>query len=475
MSLTSKEYGARTGDAAAGAAGVGDRGPLLIAGAIGYAAWKPKMEVFLGRVGVDGVHRREVPEAQWSAWVALVEQWADEEFASALSLVAFGSAAGGWKAEPSASAAAALPSAPDLDEKTKAARKALVTRVERSRKAFGIIYQALPEELGLQVAHILHGWAYGLWTWLERKFQSTEADNVNNLLAQWADMKQQGTEKFDTYRARVNQLFALLKHAKEPQSVRNYGFTLVEKLLPPYESVKLALKNGVLLQDYAKVDWDAVAAIINAHERNIMPNDITPAQVMATQQQQQQQHQQQQRKDGNRGTDRGSGNGGGGRGGRHVRLDDVQCYNCKEMGHFRSDCPKPKRPYGVSAGGDKGTSDNAAPNGNHAPGGVGSGNGGQRKEQAKSVTTGNPFDELSKPIGVSEAVSFSATTEEMESNVVLADATEAACDLDSSALVCAVDSQMGTRKLLGVDSMASLSVSGDKNSSWSWSLANLCW
>jgi broad specificity phosphatase PhoE len=80
--------------------------------------------------------------------------------------------------------------------------------VERSRQAFGRIYSALPEDLRLQVAHLPQEWAFGLWQWLERKFQSTEADHVGLLLRRWIHLSMNEGESFDAYRARVNEVAA---------------------------------------------------------------------------------------------------------------------------------------------------------------------------------------------------------------------------------------------------------------------------
>lgn len=140
----------------------------------------------------------------------------------------------------------------------------------RTRKAFGSIYSALSEDLRQQVAHLPQGWAYGLWIWLERKYQSTEPDNVGVLLTRWVRLEQSEDESFDQYRARVNELARLLKHAKQEQTPEMYCLFLLERLQPRYTSAVLALKNGIMLKDLATggVDWDAVTAMINNHERS---------------------------------------------------------------------------------------------------------------------------------------------------------------------------------------------------------------
>jgi hypothetical protein len=171
-----------------------------------------------------------------------------------------------------ASAASSVKLAPAvvLTAEEKADRLIVTAHVERSHRAFGSLYSALSEDLRLQVAHLPQGWAYGLWMWLERKFQSTEADSVGVLLTRWVTLAQTEDESFDQYRARVNELAALLKHAKQQQTPEMYCLFLLKRLQPRYTSAVLALENGVMLKNLAAgtVDWDAVTALINNHERS---------------------------------------------------------------------------------------------------------------------------------------------------------------------------------------------------------------
>jgi hypothetical protein len=186
-----------------------------------------------------------------------VEAWRSDELNAAMAF-ALGSAPG--------DGAAASSSAP-LSAEAEKARKLLTATVERSRRVFGMLYAALPDELRAQVAHLPQGWAHGLWLWLETKFQSTEEDSVDDLLDQWSSLQQTEGESFDAYRARVNQLRTLLEAAKEAPSPRMYAFKLLGRLQPSYKPAVLALKVGGQLKDAEAVSWDAVVAIINAHER----------------------------------------------------------------------------------------------------------------------------------------------------------------------------------------------------------------
>ena len=172
MSLTSIDSG-RADGAAAG----GDRAPQLRAG--GYAAWKPAMDVYLQRHGAAGVHKETLTEEGWSYDCSEVAAWntdtlsaARKHMRAAATNAASGGSGGSLTQEPAAA----------LTAEVKADRLTLTANVERSHKAFGSIYSALTEDLRLQVAHLPQGWAYGLWMWLERKYQSTEADSVGVLL-----------------------------------------------------------------------------------------------------------------------------------------------------------------------------------------------------------------------------------------------------------------------------------------------------
>ena len=135
------------------------------------------------------------------------------------------------------------------------------------------------QELQSQVAHIPSGCAYGLWHWLETKYQSTDADNVSTLLAQWNALQQDPGESFDAYRARVNALRVLLKHVDEEPSESVYAYTMMGKLQPQYKPVVLALETAGKLRVSksavtksvmvsAPLDWAAITLQINAHERS---------------------------------------------------------------------------------------------------------------------------------------------------------------------------------------------------------------
>ena len=177
----SDERGA-AGHAGSAASGPGTQAPRLRAG--GYATWRTDMDVFLERYGAEGVHKRKSDAASWEKTVASVTKWNDAALDAALILaLADGSGSG-------SGSSAAESKQPEVDAAVLTARKAITAMVERSRRVYGTVYSALPDELRPQVAHIPQGFAYGLWQWLQDKFQSTEQDSVGELLSQWVALRQ---------------------------------------------------------------------------------------------------------------------------------------------------------------------------------------------------------------------------------------------------------------------------------------------
>lgn len=264
MSRNSAELGDKGAASASVAAGLS--APKLRTG--GYAAWRPDMEVHLARIGAGGAHKRSMEKDHWQALVAKVAAWSDDAVAMALADLGIGSAAG---LGASSSSQGSTGSATALTDREEATRKTIRLLVEQSTKAYGAIWSALPEDLRAQASkggEVPLNFAYGLWAWLERKFQSTESDSIGDLLAQWIALQQEEDESFDAYRARVNHLRALLAHAKEPQSDNMYAYMMLDRLQPRYTQAVLALKAGGQLKDATKIEWDAVTVLLNAHERN---------------------------------------------------------------------------------------------------------------------------------------------------------------------------------------------------------------
>src|SRR4051812_28996777 len=53
------------------------------------------------------------------------------------------------------------PTPSKLSDEVKAARRLVSSLVDRSRRVYGLLYAAIPEDLRPQVAHLPQGWAFG--------------------------------------------------------------------------------------------------------------------------------------------------------------------------------------------------------------------------------------------------------------------------------------------------------------------------
>ena len=189
--------------------------------------------------------------------------------------------------------------------------------------------------------------AYGLAHWLETKLQSTEQDNVGELLAQWVALRQEDDESFDAYRARVNHVLALLDHAKEKPSARQHAFMLLDRLQPRYRPAVLALKLGDLLKKPDEIEWDKVAAFVNQHERNEqrMGAEGPDSAALVAAVRGSDSSTQQPRGASNGGWTKRSGHQrrGGGTGDQRGPQDKRVCFRCDEQGHVAAVCPNPPK------------------------------------------------------------------------------------------------------------------------------------
>lgn len=326
---------------AGGGAGALTQAPKLRAGC--YAAWKPDMDVHLARIGADGAHKRAMSSADWKTIVEKLELWKHEEAAQHLADIGIGSAS-----------SSSSSSKAELTDKEKATRRYIRLLVEQSTKAYGALWSALPEELRAQARQsVPENFAYGLAHWLETKLQSTEQDNVGELLAQWVALRQDESESFDAYRARVNHIMGLLEHAKEKPSARQHAFMLLDRLQPQYKPAVLALKLGDLLKKPDEVEWDKVAAFINQHERNEQRigaegSGLEGTAMAAAARGSNDGSSQKQSRNGSGGWTKRGGSGnqrrGGATGGQRSWQEKRTCFRCDEKGHLAAECPHPPKP-----------------------------------------------------------------------------------------------------------------------------------
>lgn len=307
--------------------------PRLLPG--GYAAWRPVMENTLLRAGVT-TRDYSVENVDWAALVAAVDRWAiDDEQAS------FDHALGRVSSSATSSGAAVKTEKEKQTEKE--ARRGASEAVARAKRAYALLYQALSDDLRRLVASagVSQGDAYGLWSWLEKKYQSTEQDNVGDLWDEFTGLTQGDDESFDEYKARVDRVYGLLAHAKDKPSPGLYAHRVLWKLSRRYNPAVLALKASGKLKDAVKIDWPDVVSFVNNHERSEVRLDGDAASGANTV------------LSAVRGGRRGGGGGGGGSGGDGggggasasgaANYDEYACYNCGDKGHIARHCKKALR------------------------------------------------------------------------------------------------------------------------------------
>ena len=201
-----------------------------------------------------------------------------------------------------------------------------VPTIGRSRKAFGFLFAALPADLRQLVADVPQGYAFGIWSFLEKKFRNTEQDSVMALWERLTTVSAEPDETFDAYKARVDSVTELLTHAKQTVPPGLYASLLLWRLQPRYATAVLTLKTGDRLKDPATIDWSAIAEYMGQYERSQLAlgdTDGAGDRAMAM---------------------RNKPAGGGSKSKKPPGdFKDVECFNCHKYGHYANDCPLPDR------------------------------------------------------------------------------------------------------------------------------------
>lgn len=226
------------------------------AGGLPYAVWRPQMKSYLMRAGfTEADYAREIDS--YAELCAALEAEAQRKVEDAMALLLGKKSASAAKAEPRVE-----------NREQQAARESVAEAIARTRRAYGILFASLPGDLRLLVAGVPHGYAYGIWSFLESKYRSTERDNVADLWKQLILLEQEVDEEFAAYKARVDAAKELLAHAREETPASLYTTVLLWRLRPSYAPAVLALQASKAIGDAAKIDWPAVAAFMANHERS---------------------------------------------------------------------------------------------------------------------------------------------------------------------------------------------------------------
>jgi hypothetical protein len=235
-----------------------------------HATWRPQMQTFLMRRGIE---ERDYTEAipQWKELVASVQSDARDLERAAIETLLGSSPATQQQAagaQTPTRATSSVKTAAASSEAQQRARQRVAALIGRARKACAYLHAALPADLRLLVADIPQGYAFGLWSFLEKKFRNTEQDNVAALWKEFVTLAQADDEGFDEYKARVDAVVELLRHAKEQPPAGLYSTLLLWNLQPRYAGAVLALKASDRLKDPATIDWPAVVEYMAQYERN---------------------------------------------------------------------------------------------------------------------------------------------------------------------------------------------------------------
>lgn len=246
-----------------------------------YSEWRPGTEAAFFKSGLDNVHLTRIDE--FKRLEERIISWDTDENNAAMALALNGRPASkapvrssstsstSTSSSPAASSAAATTVVVSIDTgklEEESARKKVRSLITRSRKAYAIIFESLPADLQAQAASLIQGYAFGIWEFLEKKFQNTEQDNIADLYKRWNKLHMDEEESFDSYKARVDRIATLLEKAKDKPSNGQYMYRLIYELQPDFKPAILALATSDKLKDHDNIKWDSIVSYMNVFERD---------------------------------------------------------------------------------------------------------------------------------------------------------------------------------------------------------------
>jgi hypothetical protein len=289
-----------------------------------YVLWRPQMMTFLMRHNIEERdYNREISE--WSRLVTAAQISAEAEEENAIALVLGSPLKTMSVYGDSSSMKHEVPTSAQMEAKKKVAEM-----IGRSKKAYGFLFAALPTDHRQLVAEVPQGYAYGIWSFLEKKYRNTEQDSVLALWEEFTSMRPESDETFDVYKARVDSVVELLTHARQSVPRPLYTAIMIWRLQSKYATAVLALKTGDRLKDLSNVDWPYITEYMAQYERSqhgLGEGEISERAMAAR----------------SKAPSSSNRNGGGHRGKPKGEYPEIQCYNCNEWGHYSSSCGKPDR------------------------------------------------------------------------------------------------------------------------------------
>lgn len=322
-------------------------------GGTAYPQWRPLMVAYLMRQGIEA---RDYSKAnpRWLELVAVVEADAAAEDEAAIALLLGApvvtlppGAQQTVKPDASSSSDSTVTdvkmeteAAVVVSVEQRAAKKNIAAMIGRSGKAFGMLWQALPAELRPLVADVPRGYAFGVWSFLEKKYRNTEQDSVAALWKTFTALSQESDETFDIYKARVDSVVELLVHAKQLIPTGLYASLMLFNLHSRYATAVLTLKTSSRVTDTDKINWPAIVEYMSQYERAQLglgeaAEKEERAMVART------------RPAGNpwkkvTQPSKSPSSQSPSSSGKKKSLSEIRCYNCQKMGHYASKCPSPR-------------------------------------------------------------------------------------------------------------------------------------
>jgi hypothetical protein len=277
-----------------------------------YESWRPLMVAYLGKMGIKDMHYLSPIDN----FIVIRKQLSDSAVAESLSALAAFSGNLELPVNGSSSSSA------NRVVMTDAHKKTVTQLIDLSIKAYGLLYEALSDDVRRLVQSVPSGYAHGVWKYLEVKYQGEEMANRVKLIRQIHSLEMQEGELFETFKARVDQIKRRLVPLNEEPSAAAYVGILFHKLPASYSIVFQALVAANKLNADADIEW--VVKYISEYERSVnksgTSNNESSEVTFGLR--------------GNRGYN------GNGKYAKNKTSDGVQCYNCRQTGHVKWECPK---------------------------------------------------------------------------------------------------------------------------------------
>src|SRR6185312_2972770 len=259
-------------DAVVGTVAAGNSGAVKLPRltSTGYAKWRPDAENSFKRYGLkESDYKKEIKNyEEVKSYADLLDE---QETVAATDFILAKLSGSVHTQSASASSPAKqevkpIVSPPASDDVEKAHNKMIRGVIERSNRVFALLYESLSDDIRVLVNNnsaIVDGYGYSLWKWLELKYQSTEGDSVGKLWSDFTTAMQRDDEDWEKYKAKVDAIVRLLAAAKQVVPPALYATILLDRLVPKYNGIKMAIDSTKELgKDRENVDWSVVSKFI---------------------------------------------------------------------------------------------------------------------------------------------------------------------------------------------------------------------